>query len=326
MILAAICLLPCPDKNPMTAYSRPLALIDALHPAAAELELAAALAAKNAQLTLLDVVPDQGWTWNVLGGKADEIRNKLQAEKKQALVALAAEQASKTGLAVNSQIASGKTGLAVTKQVLAGKHDLALLQAKGPHSRRSGGIGETGWELLRKCPCNVLLIGQQPAGAIPKKILVSLDAAAEDPRHIALNKKIFSAAAQIAINVGASLTAIHCWTIYGETLVRDYMSAAEFRDIEKATHDLGENGLQSLCAELKDKPSELHLKLIRGLPNAEIPAFANANGFDLVVMGTVARQGISGALLGNTAEEVLPQLQGSILAIKPDDFVCPVSA
>ena len=307
------------------SYQKPLALVDALHPAPAELQLVEALSDKSAQLTLIDVVPDQGWTWNLLGKTAEHIRNKLQSEKVLAIDKLAQDEAQKCGLPIDSVVSTGKTGLAVIKQVVAGKHDLVVLQAKGPHSRRTGGIGETAWELVRKCPCNVLLLGQQPAGAVPKKILVSLDAAAEDARHIALNKKIFTAAAQIAVKVGASLTALHCWTIYGETLVRDYMSAAEFKDIEKATHDLGERGLQSLSAGITEKPSELNLKLLRGLPNAEIPAFANANGFDLVVMGTVARSGISGALLGNTAEEVLPQLQGSILAIKPDDFVCPVS-
>ncbi len=309
----------------MTAYQKPLALIDALHPIPAELQLAAALSDKNATLTLLDVVSDQGWTWNLLGKKAELIRNKLQAEKLLAIDKLAKEEAAKTGLQVTHQIAQGKTGLAVIKQVGAGQHDLVVLQAKGPHSRRAGGIGDTGWELLRKCPCNVLLVGQQPNGPIPKKVLVSLDAAAEDARHMALNQKIFAAAAAIAVKLGASLTAIHCWAIYGESLVRDYMTAAEFKDIEQATHDLGQTGLQTLCAELTEKPAELHLKMLRGLPNAEIPAFANANQFDLAVMGTVARSGISGALLGNTAEEVLPRLQGSILAIKPDDFVGPVS-
>ncbi len=309
----------------MNCYSRPLALIDALHPALAELELVAAVSAPDAELTLIDVVPDQGWTWNILGGKADEIRQKMHAEKVRALTKLAGEQATTSGRPVTPTIVAGKTGHAVIKQVLAGDHDLVVLQAKGPHSRRVGGIGDTAWELLRKCPCNVLLIGQQASGAIPKKILVSLDAAAEDPRHMALNRKIFASAAHLAVKLGASLTAFHCWAIYGESLVRDYMSAAEFRDIENATRALGENGLQTLCAELTEKPKDLHLKLIRGLPNAEIPAFANEHQFDLVVMGTVARQGIAGAMLGNTAEEVLPQLQGSILAIKPDGFVCPVS-
>jgi universal stress protein E len=309
----------------MNGYARPLALIDALKPAAGELEFATALTRKDGTLTLLDVLPDQGWTWNLLGGKADEIRQKLRTEKEPALAELARTRAAAAGLPVEHKMATGKTGHAVIKQVLRGKHDLAILQAKGPHSRRTGGIGDTAWELLRKCPCNVLLLGQQPVGATPQKILVSLDAAAEDPQHVALNRKIFAAAVELANQFQASLTAIHCWAIYGETLVRDYMSAAEFRDIEDATRKLGEKGLQSLAGELKERPKELHLKLIRGLPNTEIPSFANDNGFDLVVMGTVARQGISGALLGNTAEEVLPQLKCSILAIKPDDFVSPVS-
>jgi universal stress protein E len=309
----------------MNGYARPLVLIDSLNPASDELEIATRVAAPGASLTLLDVLSDQGWTWKLLGGKAAEIRDQLRAKKEPALAQMADELKAKTGLDVTPVLAAGKTGNTAIRQAVAGKNDIAILQAKGPHSRRSGGIGDTAWELLRKCPCNVLLVGQQPSGNIPQKMLVTLDAAAEDPRHIALNKKIFAAAVSLANQFGASLTAIHCWTIYGETLVRDYMSAAEFRDIEEATRKLGEEGLQSLAAGLTERPKELHLKLIRGQPNTEIPSFANDNGFDLVVMGTVARQGIAGALLGNTAEEVLPQLKGSILAIKPDDFVSLVS-
>jgi nucleotide-binding universal stress UspA family protein len=47
-------------------------------------------------------------------------------------------------------------------------------------------------------------------------------------------------------------------------------------------------------------------------------------GVELVVMGTVARAGIAGFLIGNTAERVLGKLPCSVLA-KPDGFVCPVS-
>ncbi|WP_425618595.1 universal stress protein [Anatilimnocola sp. NA78] len=309
----------------MPAYQKPLALIDALHPALPEIDLAISLADKSAPITLLDVVPDQGWTWNLLGSKAEEIRQKLKSEKESALSTLAGEHAVKLGRPVVPVVAHGKTGLAVIKQVQAGQHDLVLLQAKGPHSRRAGGIGDTAWELLRKCPSSVLLISQQEAKTSPKKILVTLDAAAEDEKHIALNKKIMTAAADLAIELGASLTAIHCWAIYGEGLVKDYMTTAEFADIEEGTRKLGEEGLQSLAASLSAKPAEFHLKLIRGLPNIQIPLFANDNDFDLVVMGTVARQGLAGAFLGNTAEEVLPQLRTSILAIKPDGFISPVS-
>jgi nucleotide-binding universal stress UspA family protein len=42
-------------------------------------------------------------------------------------------------------------------------------------------------------------------------------------------------------------------------------------------------------------------------------------------MGTVARTGISGFFMGNTAETILNQLNCSVLAVKPHGFVTPVS-
>ena len=62
----------------------------------------------------------------------------------------------------------------------------------------------------------------------------------------------------------------------------------------------------------------------RGEPEDVIPEFAVAQGIDLVVMGTVARSGVAGLLIGNTAERVLRSLPCSVLAVKPDGFKCPV--
>jgi len=42
-------------------------------------------------------------------------------------------------------------------------------------------------------------------------------------------------------------------------------------------------------------------------------------------MGTVGRSGIKGVLLGNTAERILDRCDCSILTVKPDDFVSPIS-
>jgi hypothetical protein len=46
---------------------------------------------------------------------------------------------------------------------------------------------------------------------------------------------------------------------------------------------------------------------------------------DLIVMGSVGRRGVSGFLIGNTAERVLHTAESSLLVIKPDDFETPVS-
>jgi nucleotide-binding universal stress UspA family protein len=42
-------------------------------------------------------------------------------------------------------------------------------------------------------------------------------------------------------------------------------------------------------------------------------------------MGTVARTGIRGFFMGNTAETILEQIDCSVLAIKPQEFVTPVT-
>ena len=47
---------------------------------------------------------------------------------------------------------------------------------------------------------------------------------------------------------------------------------------------------------------------------------------DLLVMGTIARGGVAGVLTGNTAERLLPRIPCSVLAVKPPDFVCPITA
>jgi len=46
---------------------------------------------------------------------------------------------------------------------------------------------------------------------------------------------------------------------------------------------------------------------------------------DLMIMGTVARTGIPGFFIGNTAESILSQIDCSVLTIKPPGFVSPVN-
>jgi universal stress protein E len=42
-------------------------------------------------------------------------------------------------------------------------------------------------------------------------------------------------------------------------------------------------------------------------------------------MGTLARSGLDGYFIGNTAETVLQHVACSVLTVKPDGFVSPVT-
>ena len=66
----------------------------------------------------------------------------------------------------------------------------------------------------------------------------------------------------------------------------------------------------------------LHLE--EGSAGKVVPELAKKIGAELMVLGTIGRSGISGYLIGNTAENILSQINCSVLAIKPKDFICPI--
>ena len=68
-----------------------------------------------------------------------------------------------------------------------------------------------------------------------------------------------------------------------------------------------------------------HKHLERGWARKVIPALARRIDADLIVMGTVVRTGVPGFIMGNTAETILNQIDCSVLAIKPDGFVTPIT-
>jgi nucleotide-binding universal stress UspA family protein len=82
------------------------------------------------------------------------------------------------------------------------------------------------------------------------------------------------------------------------------------------THRLGEDAIDYL------KP---RAHLIKGSARKEVPTLSRHLEADLIVMGTVARTGIPGFIMGNTAEAILNQIDCSVLAVKPPGFVTPVT-
>ena len=82
--------------------------------------------------------------------------------------------------------------------------------------------------------------------------------------------------------------------------------------------------LDHLLAGSPDRPGRRFVHLLKGDPADVIAEFAKTGRVDLIVMGTVARTGIAGLLIGNTAETILQRVDCSVLAVKPDGFVSPV--
>ena len=148
-------------------------------------------------------------------------------------------------------------------------------------------------------------------------------------RH-GLNRPLLELACSQAIAESAELHVVHAWQSLSPTvsypgmpkgLVTDYIKqtcaehSEELTQLLKETSDyIGSDAMQLI---------ERHDHVLDGTPRRAVPKLARMIDADLVVMGSVARTGIKGLLIGKTAESILTLLDCSVLVVKPPGFETP---
>jgi universal stress protein E len=284
---------------------------------------AAAIARHNgATLKLVDVVPEFPWAVRLVMRDHQHVQDLLTEEKRQQLESLA-QTARATGINVTTKVLHGASSVEIVREVLRDEHDLVIAPAKGANSRRHGFFGNTSHRLLRKCPCALWLV---TPGTTPefKHVLACVNTSASDDVEAQLNANIMQLSTSISQYAGGRYSVVHAWSIWNEPMLRSHLHAGEFDDLEKSTQDHVAQSFDKFLNEHGTNVGAEHVHLIRGEPGDIIPAFARENNVDLVVMGTVARAGITGLVMGNTAETILNSITCSVLALKPSRFVCPI--
>lgn len=199
-------------------------------------------------------------------------------------------------------------------------------------------FGSDDMHLLRKCPCPVWLVKPGAPDKI-RRIVAAVDVddgypAPERATRHALNLAVLAAALERALPDLAELHVVAAWAALGESAMHGAFLNASDDNIQayieqvRLQHETSLAALMQEMAAVAGPATMDYVKpqthLIKGQARHEIPALAHQLGADLVVMGTVARTGIPGLLMGNTAENILAQINCSVLAIKPPGFVSPV--
>ncbi|MDD2605442.1 MAG: universal stress protein [Desulfobacterales bacterium] len=222
----------------------------------------------------------------------------------------------------------GKTANEVIRAVLTNRYDLVIKPAENP-SWTQKLFGGDDMDLLRKCPCPVWIMKPQEKSSY-RQVLAAVDF---DPKHLSvsaeLNREIVQLSASLALSDFATLHFVHAWEGFAASTILSrgdvsLTGVASYVEQEQEQHRIG---LQQLAEELRQWLGEKaygylspRFHLPKGPARKVIPPLAAELGADLVVMGTVARAGISGLLIGNTAEAIIDQLSCSVLAVKPPGF------
>lgn len=302
------------------------------------LERAAALAENNqACLTVVDVVDEIPANTKLLERvlSAESIQRNIIAEHQRKLSQLTAS--CNQHIPMQTRVLVGIPFLEVIRQVLHHRYDL-VIKTTDNGDFLDQLFGSDDMHLLRKCPCPVWLV-KATSPRRYQRIVVAIDVDEDDPaeaqsRH-QLNRQLLQMASSLALSEFAELHIVHAWEAMAESSLHGAFIDASEEQIETYVKEVQRQHRQSLEALVAEITNELgndtlnylkpQIQLLKGSPRKEIPAFTQQIEADLVIMGTVARTGIPGLFMGNTAETILNRLDCSVLAIKPPGFVTPVS-
>ena len=239
---------------------------------------------------------------------------------------------------IKTKVLKGTLFLEIIREVLRNEHDLVI---KIPEHQDwlDRLFGSNDMHLLRKCPCPVWLIKPQAPKSY-RRILVAVDIDSAYPaeelksRH-ALNRQLLEMASSLALTDFAELHIGHAWHAIGETVMRSAFLRTPEEQIISYVEQVKQQHSTSLNALMREVTSNLgqetlsyinpQTHLVEGSARQEIPMLAKRINADLIVMGTVARTGIPGFIMGNTAETILNQIDCSVLTLKPAGFITPIT-
>lgn len=295
---------------------------------------AASLAQNNqADLTVIDVIPvvTAGINMPPGGPIAADFQAFMIAERRQMLESLI--EPYRQHLDIRIDVLMGIKFLEAIQAVLKKGYDLLIKPAENPdYFERL--FGSEDMHLLRKCPCPVWLMkAEETSNHECIVAAVNIDPYDLDSAEQMLNQEILELASSISLSDSATLHLVNVWdapqaefaSLWADNPVATEISIIEGarEEHQSAMNELTQNLRKQIGVEAYNYLlPRIHLP--RGEARKVIPELVRALKADLAVMGTVARTGIPGFIIGNTAEAILDQLQCSVLAIKPPGFVSPI--
>ena len=232
-------------------------------------------------------------------------------------------------LRVGATVLVGTPFLEIIRAVLREEYDLVMMTAEGGGGLKTWMFGRTSLHLIRKCPCPVWVVKPTARERFARVLAaVDTDPDSMDEEKDALNTSIMGLATSLAQLEGCELHIVHVWRMFGEQLLRSPRARVSPDQVDEWVREDREKHrrqLEVLLAEYALEKPNLQVHLVKGKPGSLISELARKEQIDLIVMGMVCRTGVAGFFIGNTAEKTLQQVDCSVLTVKPDGFVSPVT-
>ncbi|MCF1490550.1 universal stress protein [Pseudomonas sp. AA27] len=188
--------------------------------------------------------------------------------------------------------------------------ELVIKEHRPDNPLRKALLTPSDWKLLRQCPCAVLMVkSERPwTGGV---ILAAVDVGNQDEDHRRLHTSIIDHGYAIASLAKGEL---HVISAHPSPMLSASDPVYQLTEtIEQRYRD----ACKAFQAEFDISEERLHVA--EGPADVLIPFTEKKYDAVVTIIGTVARTGISGALIGNTAEVVLDALEGDVLVLKSEE-------
>ncbi len=205
------------------------------------------------------------------------------------------------------------------------KYDLIVISSQYRRHYSSDQLSSMIKHLMRKSSVPVWATSNSGNDSL-KHIMVTVDLISHDQENTQLNKRILNHGINLANVFDAKLTIFHAWHLYGESYLSTWgrKSPMEIALMAKAEKQHKEDMMTELLSSFHYN-GKVDLILQEGNTEIEINKFVEQHNVDLIVMGTVCRTGISGYVIGNTAETIIDSVKCSALTVKPEGFTTPIA-
>ncbi|MFZ1504644.1 MAG: universal stress protein [Nitrospira sp.] len=274
------------------------------------LTMASAWKAELCVMTVLELYPGMDPDYTVNKMYLDHLR----AEASRQLAAVEA-RAKAAGQPVTVRIETGIPSQAVQTVAESIGADLLVVGTHGRTGLEHVLIGSTAERVVRMVPCPVLAVKVEKGGTTPgaiasiKRIVVPID-------FSACSMDALEYAAQFAKPFGASITILHALEPVTYGLDFSLSHVKEWKDQRAYL----ENRLTVMAACLQSQRVQADHVLKPGLPADSIASYVTQQKYDLMIMGTHGRRGLSHVLVGSLAGAMLRHAPCPVLTVRQFDF------
>ncbi len=311
----------------MERFKRILVAASPGHLESTTLQTAIRLAESNeAHLTILDVVgPLSEWHKRIaVEDQIIDVEAALLRDRREQLWRLVDNAGG--GHSTKIVVQTGEPFVELIRHVVADGHDLVMLGGGSGEDKKSHHLSSGVMKVLRKCPVPVWVM--RPSLSSRLRVLALVDPDSGDTVRDRLNDMVVELATSVAKREGGELHVGHAWRLVGEGTLRTsaYVGLPGpivdrmVQEVEAAHRSQIDFLAERHC--LEELGATVHM--VSGEPRKVLPRLAEQLDVGLIVMGTVARTGLSGLMMGNTAETILRSVRCSVLAVKPEGFVTPI--